>query len=214
MPQCQPGTWNLNNTWLPAKGRAKQNLPLHVLFPEADSVLTKEKTNTFSSCGSSITKNKEYLSLPEKHHHFSLSDISETVAGITYSKTLSLFCSVLLFLASVDFTLLSTSDCKEFGSIFRGRAAKWEFHLWGMMKLGGWGTAHTWSTQGSVSTNLSPWEGRERKCQKSPQQTPAAPNHIPLAAFCCSPVQPVKSRALWDRRCFSFSYQEKLQCWG
>lgn len=122
MSQCQPGSRNLN-TWLPAKRRVKRNLSLHMLFPEADSILTKEKNNTFSSCGPSNTNKKKKKSIS----HFLKSiiifhcDISETVAGITYSKTWRLFCSVSLFLASVDFTLLSTSDCKESDSIFRAR---------------------------------------------------------------------------------------------
>lgn len=45
-------------TWLRAKWRAKQNLSLHMLFPEADSVLTTEKTNTFSSHAPSNTKKR------------------------------------------------------------------------------------------------------------------------------------------------------------
>lgn len=169
----------------------------------------KKKNNTFSSCGPNNTKKKKkYLSLPEKHHHFSLSDTSETVAGITYSKTWRLFCSVSLFLASVDFTLLSTSDCKESDSIFRARnsSIKNPF-LRDMMKLSGGDIAHIWTTPVLGHHKASTFEKRGKwnlnRHRNSYRTDPS------VSAFCCFQVQFVKSSVFLDRRCFSLSYHGK-----
>lgn len=52
--------WNLKREYLAAcQVKSKTKSLFTVLFPEADSVLTKEKTNTFSSCGPSNTKKKK-----------------------------------------------------------------------------------------------------------------------------------------------------------
>lgn len=99
----------------------QNKISLYTCYSQRLTASSLQKRPTLFPLMVQVTPKKEYLSLPEKHLRFSLSDISETVAGITYSKTLRLFSSGLLFLASVDFTLLSTSDCKEFGSIFRAR---------------------------------------------------------------------------------------------
>lgn len=209
MSQCQPRSRNLN-TWLPAKRRVKRNLSLHMLFPEADSILTKEKNNTFSSCGPSNTNNNNKKSIS----HFLKSiiifhcDISETVAGITYSKTWRLFCSVSLFLASVDFTLLSTSDCKESDSIFRARNSSIKSpYLRDMMQLSGRDISHIWTTPILGHHKASTFEKGGKWNLK--RHTDSYRTDPCVSAFCCFQVQFVKSSAFLDTRCFSLSYRGK-----
>lgn len=176
---------------------------------------SQKKRTTLFPLVVQVTPKKGYLSLPEKQHHFSLSDISETVAGITYSKTLRLLCSGLLFLASVDFTLLSTSDCKEFDSIFRARNSQIKSpSLRGMKKLSGWALPTSGPRTSSVTTKPQPLRRQGNEISKA-TQLPTATKQIPLSQLSAPSKynwwNPVFSQTEDALACLT---TENLQCWG
>lgn len=119
-----------------------------------------------------------------------------------------LFCSVSLFLASVDFTLLSTSDCKESDSIFRARNSSIKSpSLRDMMQLSGRDISHIWTTPILGHHKASTFEKGGKWNLK--RHTDSYRTDPCVSAFCCFQVQFVKSSAFLDTRCFSLSYRGK-----